>query len=301
MIERVWTAVAGDGDRLAGQGLAGERRDRAAVVGAHPRAVGVEDPHDRGVDAVRAPVGHGQRLGEPLGLVVDPARADRVDVTPVGLGLRVDLRVAVGLAGRGEQEAGALLLGQAQGVQRAERADLHRLDRQLEVVDRAGRAGEVQHLVDRAGDVDVLRHVGLHEPEPVVLHQVLDVDRRAGQEVVERDDLVAVGEQLLAQVRAQEAGPAGHDRSRHGAEPSRAEAAGLTPATRRAGEIRTRTVADLNRVSPASWTTAPSCDTRSPSEHGSSDRAAAGRPAGRPTSRRLTVIDRPVYGPHLRL
>ena len=41
---------------------------------------------------------------------------------------------------RGEQEARALRLGQAERLVRAERADLQRLDRQLEVVDRAGRA-----------------------------------------------------------------------------------------------------------------------------------------------------------------
>ena len=68
--------------------------------------------------------------------VVDAPGADRVDVPPVGLGLRVDLRVAVGLRGGGEQEASALLLGQAQGVQGPGGPDLHGLDGQLQVVDR---------------------------------------------------------------------------------------------------------------------------------------------------------------------
>jgi hypothetical protein len=60
---------------------------------------------------VVALVGHGERLGEALGLIVDAARADRVDVAPVRLRLGMDLWVAVDLAGRGEQEAGALVLG----------------------------------------------------------------------------------------------------------------------------------------------------------------------------------------------
>ena len=68
-------------------------------------------------------------------------------------------RVAVDLGGRGQQEPRAFGLGQAERVVRAERADLERLDRQLEVVDRAGRAGPVQDVVDRAVDVDVLRDV----------------------------------------------------------------------------------------------------------------------------------------------
>ena len=105
-------AVAEHRDRPVLQRLAQERRDRAAVVRAHPRPVRVEDAHDRGVDALLAVVGHRQRLGVALGLVVDAARADRVHVAPVGLGLRVHLRVAVDLARRGEQEARAVVLGQ---------------------------------------------------------------------------------------------------------------------------------------------------------------------------------------------
>ena len=65
-----------------------EGRDHPAVVGAHPRTVGVEDPGDRGVDAAAAAVGLGQRLGVPLGLVVDAARPDGVDVPDVLLDLR---------------------------------------------------------------------------------------------------------------------------------------------------------------------------------------------------------------------
>ena len=133
-------AVAEDRDRAVGQRLAQEGRDRAAVVRAHARAVGVEDPHDRRVHALLAVVGHRQRLGVALGLVVDAARADRVDVAPVVLGLRVDLRVAVDLARRRQQEAGAVRLGQPERVMRAVRADLQRVQRQAQVVDRRRRA-----------------------------------------------------------------------------------------------------------------------------------------------------------------
>ena len=135
--ERVWepspnTVIGRSCERLAEEG-----RDRAAVVRAHARAVGVEDADDRGVHALLAVVGHRQRLGVALGLVVDAARADRVDVAPVALGLRVDLRVAVDLGGRGGQEARAVLLGQPERVVRAVGADLERVQRQPQVVDRA--------------------------------------------------------------------------------------------------------------------------------------------------------------------
>ena len=65
-------------------------------------------------DAVVAVVGHGHRLGEALGFVVDAADADGIDVAPVVFALRMLLRVAVDLAGAGQQEAGFLALGQAQ-------------------------------------------------------------------------------------------------------------------------------------------------------------------------------------------
>ena len=167
-------AVAEDRDVLVAQRLAHERRHRAAVVQAHARAVGVEDADDLRVDPVVAVVGHRHRFGEALGLVVDAARADRVDVAPVGFLLRVLERIAVDLGGRGDDEPRVLRLGQAERLVRAERADLQRRDRQLEVVDRAGRAGPVQHAVDRAVDVDVVRDVVLDEHE-VAARQVGDV------------------------------------------------------------------------------------------------------------------------------
>ena len=60
-------------------------------------------------------------------------------------------------------EPRALGLRQAERLVRAERADLQRRNRQLEVVDRARRARPVQHEVDRAVDVDVVGDVVLDE------------------------------------------------------------------------------------------------------------------------------------------
>ena len=99
-------AVPGHGERVAPQGLAGERGHDPAVTGPHPRPVGVEDPHDRGVHGAGPAVRGRQGLGEPLGLVVDAARPDRVDVAPVAFGLRAHRRVAVHLRSRGEHEPG---------------------------------------------------------------------------------------------------------------------------------------------------------------------------------------------------
>ena len=212
-------AVAEHRDRLPVERLAQKRRDGAAVVRPHPAAVGVEDPHDPGVDALLAVVRHHQRLGVALGLVVHPARADGVDVSPVRLGLRVHLRISVDLARRGEQEARALELREAERVVRPVGAGLERVQRHAQVVDRARERGEVVDVVDGLVDGDRVDHVVIHERERVVA-QVLDVLERRDDEVVQADHPVAALEQRFAEVGAEEAGAAGDEGRGHGVDGS---------------------------------------------------------------------------------
>jgi hypothetical protein len=101
----------------------------------------------------------------------------------------------------------AFTLGQAQHVDGAVHAGLGGLHRVELVVDRRGRAGQVVDLVDlhveREGDVVA------HQLEVRVAEQVDDVVLGAGEEVVHAEHVVAVGDQALAEVRAEEAGAAG--------------------------------------------------------------------------------------------
>jgi len=97
---------------------------------------------------------------------------------------------------------------------RAERADLERLDRQLEVVDWAGRARPVQHVVDRSVDVDVGGDVVADELK-IALAQMRDVGEIAGQQVVDADDREAAIEKGFRQVRADETGGTRDDYARH--------------------------------------------------------------------------------------
>ena len=215
-------AVAEDGQRLVLERLADEGRDRAPVVGAHARAVGVEDPGDAGVHALLAVVGHHERLGVALRLVVDAAGADRVHVAPVGLRLRVHLRVAVDLARRGDEETSSLELRQAEHVVRPIGADLERVQRQAQVVDRAGRAREVEDEVDALIDEEGRGDVVVDEEELVAVVQMFDVLQRPRVEVVDADDAVALLQEVVAEMRPEEAGPAGNDRSAHHAHVSSA-------------------------------------------------------------------------------
>jgi hypothetical protein len=119
----------------------------------------------------------------------------------------VDLRIAVHLAGRGLQDPRLQALGQPEHVDRAVHAGLGRLHRIELVVDRRRGAGEVVDPVDlhvqREGDVMP------HQFEVGIAQQVGDVLLAAGIEVVNAQHVVAVAQQALAQVRAEEAGTAG--------------------------------------------------------------------------------------------
>ncbi len=92
--------VAVHGERPSLDGLGQEVRDHPPVAGAEPGPVGVEDADDAGVDTSAPPVGGRERFAEALGLVVNTARTDWVDVPPVGLDLWMDEWVTVDLARR---------------------------------------------------------------------------------------------------------------------------------------------------------------------------------------------------------
>jgi hypothetical protein len=148
-------------------------------------------------------------------LVVHAPRADRVDVAPVRLVLRMDLRVAVDLARRRQQVPGAGGLREAERVVGTERADLQCLDRVLEVVPRARRAREVQDGVDGAFDVDVLGDVVLPQVEGGNAEKIFDVRDPARQEAVDREHLPPPTEQRPTKMGTQEPGATGDDGARH--------------------------------------------------------------------------------------
>ena len=120
-------AVAVDGDRLVRERLHDEVGDDAAVVRVHARAVGVEDARDLDRQLVLAVIVEEQGLGAALAFVVAGADADRIDVAPIVLGLRMDRGVAVDLAGRGLEDLAASGAWRAQHVDRAMDAGLGRL------------------------------------------------------------------------------------------------------------------------------------------------------------------------------
>ena len=120
-----------------------------------------------------------------------------------------------------------------------------------QVVDRARERSEVVDEVDGLVDLDRLDHVAVHERERIV-PQVVDVLERRDDEVVDADDAVAALEQRLAEVGAEEARAAGHDRSRHSAMVSAAAASYVSQfSTRSPGGVHPAEGAECEYV--GSW------------------------------------------------
>ena len=69
---------------------------------------------------------------------------------------------------------------------------------------RRSRAGEIVDLVDL--DLEGIDHIVPHEFKVRVGQQMNDVLLPAGEQVVEADDIVAVADQPIAKVTAEEAG-----------------------------------------------------------------------------------------------
>ena len=89
-------------------------------------------------------------------------------------------------------------------------------DRELEVIDRAGRGSKVKYVIDPAWNEDEFADILPNELEVLISGEVRDIIGRTGYEVVNRNDPKALGQEPIAQVRPKKARATGHDRDRLG-------------------------------------------------------------------------------------
>ncbi len=123
-------------------------------------------------------------------------------------------RVAVHLAGGGQEEAGTVTLGDVEQVLRAGAVDRERVERPAQVLGRRRRAGEMHDVGDTVGDRRVepaADDVELDELEAVVAGELCDVLAATGRQIVDADHVVATLDEAIAQMRAEEAGAAGDE------------------------------------------------------------------------------------------
>ncbi len=195
------------------QRLIDERGHHAPILQLHARAVGVEDPRDGSPDAVHAMVCHGQRLGVPLAFVVAGAHAHRIHVAPISLHLRMHQRIAVALRCRGNHEARLVFPRDLQHIARARRAHVQRLDGMLEIILGTGQRCQVKHAVHRAFRLKRPAHIPFPKLKRRIALQVLEIASISGHEVVVASHLMPLGNQTVTQVRADETGGPGHDKT----------------------------------------------------------------------------------------
>ena len=193
---------------LARERLHDEIRDNAPVLGMHARAVGVEDACDFDLELMLAVIVEEQRFSAALAFVVAGARADRIDVAPIVFGLGMDCRIAIDLARRCLEYLAFEPLGEPQHIDRAVHRGLGRLHRIMLVMNGRGRTGEIVDFIDL--DIERKAHIMAHELEARMIVEMIDIALCAGEQIVGTQDLLAIGEQTINQMRAQKTGAAGY-------------------------------------------------------------------------------------------
>ena len=98
-----------------------------------------------------------------------------------------------------EQQPSALAIG------------AQRVDRSAQEIRRRGRAREMHHPVQLAGDIQWLGYVPLNEVKPIVGLELDQIPCAAGAHIVNAKDIVAVGHEPVGEVAADESGGAGQE------------------------------------------------------------------------------------------
>ena len=147
---------------------------------------------------------HQHRLCHALALVVAGTLSDRIDVAEVVFGLWMDERVSVHLGRARVDDPAASRARVLDEAQRAKHARGQRCIRIGLVVHRGRRAGQVKD--DLGVGVKRLADVTDLEMKSRVAVGVLEVAEVAGHQIIEADDLEALSQEPIDEVRADEAG-----------------------------------------------------------------------------------------------
>jgi len=189
-----------NGDGLVAKRLDNEVADNTAIIFKHARTVGVEDTGDADLKIVLAVVLHAESFGDTLAFIVARSDADRVDISPVFLNLRVDLRISVHFRGGSDEESGLAALSKTEHVHSTEHVGLDSFDGVVLVEDGGGRARKVVHLVNFK--LDRVNDVMANELEARVANVLVNVGLLPREAVVHADDLI----QLILEETVDEVG-----------------------------------------------------------------------------------------------
>jgi hypothetical protein len=175
----------------------------------HPGTVGVEDSRDLDREAMLPMIIEEQGLRAALSFIIARPGADRIDVSPIRLGLRVNGWIAVDLARRSLQNAASKPFGEAEHVDCAMNRRLGRLNRIVLVVNWRSRTGEIVNLI--ALDVERKCHIVTHEFETRVRMKVLQIPLCASEQIVDTEHLVTLLQQPINEMGSKKAGASGYE------------------------------------------------------------------------------------------
>ncbi len=130
----------------------------------------------------------------------------------------MNLRIAIDLAGRGEQKTRACPLAQGEQIARPDHVGEHRVLGIGLVMRRRGGAGEIEHPVHpphaaRQQRRQRIDHIRFNQGEARLAAKLAHIGEAAGAEIIDADDVGAIRKQGFAKVRSEKAGAAGHDTS----------------------------------------------------------------------------------------
>src|SRR5258706_6786355 len=125
-------------------------------------------------------VRHGHGFGITLGLIVDTARTDRIDMARICFRLRRHFWVTVAFARGSEEEFGVLGESEAECVVSTERTHFQGLNGHFQVIDGAGRRSKVQDVINGSGNIDVIGDVSSRDAEAGMFLKVRYVRVYAG-------------------------------------------------------------------------------------------------------------------------
>ncbi len=69
----------------------------------------------------------------------------------------------------------------------------------------------MENVIDGSGDIDVIGNIRASHPEVRMFVQMADVGVHAGDQVIQRENIPAFGEQPIAKVRPKKSGSAGNN------------------------------------------------------------------------------------------
>ena len=88
-------------------------------------------------------------------------------------------------------------------------AGLGGLDRIVLIMDRRCRTSQIVDLIRL--DIERQRHIVTYQIEAVVIDHAIDIAARAGEIIVDADDVGPIFEQTLAKMRAEKTGASSHN------------------------------------------------------------------------------------------